>query len=646
MGMIRTAAALRTLAIGLAFVSSLGASSGSVGVPPSLAGWIAAWLAAAAVVSAVLPSRRPGRRARRLDACFATASLAALACALADAWPETVVGGFVRLGHVAPHAAGLALFVASLRDSLQAHRPSDDRFLSLDWTRRIAAMVRIAAVARLASLAAGGSLGSAHLGIGLALLAWPRRAVVVIASVWLPLFPLLFDDAAFPRSARIVEGIADGMLLLAAARRSRSSGDNSRERPNGLTRSIERIGAAALGVAAIAMGYRLSFLEGIVRPIEVSGVSMLPHWTGEHDAWTCQACRFAFRRSASDGVLQTACPNCNTLTHRPDTARRRPADRVVIDRWNASHPRRWDVFAIRDRADPSYWEFKRIVGLPGERLELRDGQVRIDGRVAAKSFTELRACAVLVHDDAFSAPSRPPRWSTRADPSVTGRVWHSFAFAGDRPTPVPAPSRDGMKPDAPLSVGTPMATEPVRDVLLRCELSTRGKGALTWTYERPTGQIAWRITVPDGTWELVADGTTRAEGSAPPGSAREPRMGVWEFAVWDQQVALAVNGTTIAVVPLWETAPRTPDDARPVSGPRLAVGVEGLGATFRRRRVFRDLAHDGPDGRDVPWSLPNPLTDDQVLVLGDNSSASLDGRQRGPTDRHDLLGRVVRWSGR
>ncbi|MEQ8849324.1 signal peptidase I [Botrimarina sp.] len=54
--------------------------------------------------------------------------------------------------------------------------------------------------------------------------------------------------------------------------------------------------------------------------------------------------------------------------------------RVLVRRW--ATPRRWDVVVIRSPEDPRRLLVKRVVGLPGERVALRAGDVWVDGHPA------------------------------------------------------------------------------------------------------------------------------------------------------------------------------------------------------------------------------------------------------------------------
>ncbi len=56
-------------------------------------------------------------------------------------------------------------------------------------------------------------------------------------------------------------------------------------------------------------------------------------------------------------------------------------DVVLVDKvsWRLTGLRRNDVIVFRYRYRPERYYIKRIVGLPGETVEIRDGRLRIDG---------------------------------------------------------------------------------------------------------------------------------------------------------------------------------------------------------------------------------------------------------------------------
>jgi signal peptidase I len=81
-------------------------------------------------------------------------------------------------------------------------------------------------------------------------------------------------------------------------------------------------------------------------------------------------------------------------------------DRVFVLKSFA--PRRWDIIAFRFPEEPSTIYLKRLVGLPGEELAIRDGEVWIDGQIVKKprQLADLRYTALP--DDPFGR--QPTTW--------------------------------------------------------------------------------------------------------------------------------------------------------------------------------------------------------------------------------------------
>ena len=46
-------------------------------------------------------------------------------------------------------------------------------------------------------------------------------------------------------------------------------------------------------------------------------------------------------------------------------------------------PRRFDVVRLEDPHEPNHWILKRIVGLPGEEVALKAGELFVDGKQVA-----------------------------------------------------------------------------------------------------------------------------------------------------------------------------------------------------------------------------------------------------------------------
>ncbi len=62
-------------------------------------------------------------------------------------------------------------------------------------------------------------------------------------------------------------------------------------------------------------------------------------------------------------------------------------DRIVMDK-NADALKRGDVITFLYPKDRSKWYFKRIVGLPNETVEIREGKVFIDGQALDEPYVD------------------------------------------------------------------------------------------------------------------------------------------------------------------------------------------------------------------------------------------------------------------
>ena len=120
--------------------------------------------------------------------------------------------------------------------------------------------------------------------------------------------------------------------------------------------------------------------------------------------------RLLLRHGPVAGARRAVCPNCgyaaNSLESWPD----RGGDYVLMDRaaFSIRPPRRWEIVAFRRWSQADQIVVKRVVGLPGEAIDIRRGEVYADGRLLRKNLVQQRAVAILVHDAQLSpGASRP-----------------------------------------------------------------------------------------------------------------------------------------------------------------------------------------------------------------------------------------------
>ena len=202
-------------------------------------------------------------------------------------------------------------------------------------------------------------------------------------------------------------------------------------------RSYQRwVVECAVWLLLAAMFLETWLVKGVVVPCRVVGGSMADSILGDHRNVICADCGYRFSCGVDQSPLppRAVCPNCGY----PDNDFQSPADvageRLPIDRatFQLRPPRRWEVAALRQPTQADRIVLKRIVGLPGESIEIRDGDVYVDGQIQRKDLDQQRAMAIPVYDAAFRPALEkdfPPRWRPEKPNSrwkwEAGRFTHS-----------------------------------------------------------------------------------------------------------------------------------------------------------------------------------------------------------------------------
>ena len=170
----------------------------------------------------------------------------------------------------------------------------------------------------------------------------------------------------------------------------------------------------ALALAATA-AWRLSRIEGLIRPIRVAGPSMSPTLWGPHQQVHCEECGLEYRVHAP--VTRTLrCFGCGQLGIQVSKSTD-PGDRVLIDRaaYLLTPPKRNDLVAIRMPAGGL--QTKRLIGLPGEIVHIDpQGQLVVDDQPLRMSPDDSWERSILVYDD--PSPQGPPVRDGRSSQTV------------------------------------------------------------------------------------------------------------------------------------------------------------------------------------------------------------------------------------
>jgi signal peptidase I len=166
-----------------------------------------------------------------------------------------------------------------------------------------------------------------------------------------------------------------------------------------------------LSVAVIL--FKAFLIEGYV----ITTGSMAPTLLGYHKQVTCPSCGAEFALGISHGRApeHATCPNCDQISIETAGLLPNDGDQVLVNKSTYSFrwPKRWEVTVFRNPNNTNEAYVKRIVGLPGEKLQVQRGDVFINNEIARKTLEIQRGLRILVHDHAHQPPSTETDWQPR-----------------------------------------------------------------------------------------------------------------------------------------------------------------------------------------------------------------------------------------
>lgn len=426
-----------------------------------------------------------------------------------------------------------------------------------------------------------------------------------------------------------------------------------------------------VGVLLVCITMHTFFLAGLIVPVTVSGGSMAETLLGPRREVVCPQCGITFacghERMPAHG--RAICLNCGFRNVDLDTGFDWQGKHALIDRASLSFraPRRWEVLVFRCPEQADTYCIKRVVGLPGEEIQINAGDVYVNGKIARKNLAECREVAQLVHDAEFMPAEEPaastPGWRA-VDPNSNWNLQprNPDAILTHTNEPFVPSNASSATPNYDWLEFHPLRNRPITDddsynqsesrrlnkisdVMLSCQLRCIGDGQLMIRSEIDGDRFELLLNPSEQLAILSRNGKELARAKLPDGSLLKQTS--LEVVRFDQQIILAIGGNLV-LHHNYEQMPAATHQAESsgISTPSpWAIGITSMSVDVGHLRLLRDIYYTVPTTSQISWGVRHPvtLTNDEFFVLGDNSPISADSRiqEKPGIERKSLIGRLL-----
>ena len=339
-------------------------------------------------------------------------------------------------------------------------------------------------------------------------------------------------------------------------------------------------------------------------------------------------------------------------------------DRVLADKLTTMirPPRRWEVMIFRFPNDERALYVKRIVGLSGETLEVRGGDVWIDGKIARKPDPVVDSVLKELYQPGpdgidlgttFSAGAGVKLSGTHADfaadasgeMKLSREVSDDFLDGYDHSWGIAANDQDGVRyavADLEVSGDVTLAPGAQLTISIDSDEGTSKFVVFAGNGEESTHDHASVGFTPAGKTDEIASGSKSLGDLVRKVYAGKPVHVVARDV--DHELVLKVDGNELLRVENDALGPRT---ARPHKA-SVRLGVKG-GGSLADVHLRRDIFYTPPAQGDAHWEIPQG----KYFALGDNTQGSYDSRgwklrtyTFKPGTVHDGAGNpVMSWTG-
>ncbi|MHC4553698.1 MAG: signal peptidase I [Planctomycetota bacterium] len=406
----------------------------------------------------------------------------------------------------------------------------------------------------------------------------------------------------------------------------------------------------------VAFILALMFMTFAMQAFQIPTGSMAETLRGAHYSMRCVRCGHRFD-VGNDAVsyARPQCPNCDYIEPPHALGQVNNGDRIFVLKsiYQFFEPQRWDVVVFKNPTNPLDNYIKRLVALPGETLELVNGDVFINGNITRKpqsvqeelwmpiflqDFQPLEAGKhfndrVLKGEDANNKVWKPPfenepnsLWQTDTKSvfslSEKTNARHTMFYASDNPNDFRA--FYGYNESSGYSF-KPIVSDLMISFYAKCDDSDGYVGA---TLEKYGVHYSARVEF-DGAMvftKTINGQTTQLRPPMLSGGIETGQFEKFEFANVDQQLVFRWGEKRF-------TYDLSKDEGfHPVNGhyekpPTVSIFASGP-SQVRHIGLYRDIFYMGEESISLRATKENPFTlsSNEFFVCGDNSNNSLDGR--------------------
>lgn len=419
----------------------------------------------------------------------------------------------------------------------------------------------------------------------------------------------------------------------------------------------------------VAFILALVFQTFAVQAFQIPTGSMAETLRGDHYRMRCVHCGFQFDTGSDSLSLDPPrCTNCGHLQPTESIGPRVNGDRIFVLKciYQFFEPKRWDVVVFKNPIGPKDNYIKRMIGLPGETVQILDGDIYIDGAIVRKPVNVQRELWTPVFQQGCQ-PSSKAQWHS---PFVNGDR-SAWVFDPQRPSrftlnePEASSERHTFYYDSGLNDdfratyayndSASFSVMPqCSDLMIRFQVRGRDvKSAVGAVLEKYGVLYSARVEMhgammfskfKDGQWVELR--RTLTDGIRP------DEFAAFEFANVDRQLVLRWQNKRLAFDLVKD--PDLQGVSEQVTVPAVQVfGIGGL--EVRNVGVYRDMYYTDYGTLRATLREPFTLGADEFFVCGDNSPNSLDSRlwalegfgnhgiryRQGTVPREYLMGKAV-----